>query len=576
MPKSLTQYRVFIGSPGGLEGERQQFRDTLARYTERDAEPRGVIFHPVGWEDSLGGVGRPQAIINEDLAQCDYAIFVLHDRWGSPTGNGHTSGTEEEWTLAERLYEAKTLRNMALFFKRVEPRQLREPGEQLKKVIDFKNRIEAGKRHLFWSYGAPDQFCQGLEKHLAKWLRDHEGISSGQTAAGLVAVTAPAMDSAETPAAPPAEAPGFDYWISRVEELLNAGPGHDHDYTGALFCAERANATAVSDLEWARAQNSLGVVQSRLNRLTEAIASFTEVGERFKGATDANRLAWQARASVNRGLTLGQLGRGEDAIAVYDDVLARFGTAAELPLRERVAKALLSKSSTLVQLGRRQEAIAVCDDLLARFGTAAELPLRERVAKALVNKGLMLGELGRGEDEIAAYDDVLARFGAAPELPLREQVANALFNKGFGLGELGRGEDEIAAYDEVLIRFGAASELALREQVAKALVNKGLTLGELGRSEDAVRVYDDVFNRFGTAPDVSLRGQVAEALVNKAAALGELGRGEDANAVYDDVLARFGKTDDMTLKHILSRVQILSSAPRPAHQMPRHSAAKKR
>ena len=102
MPKYLTQYRVFIGSPGGLEDERRGFRDKLERFTKYHAEPHSLTFHPVGWEDTIGGVGRPQELINEDLMQCDYAVFVLHDRWGSPTGSGHSSGTEEEWELAER------------------------------------------------------------------------------------------------------------------------------------------------------------------------------------------------------------------------------------------------------------------------------------------------------------------------------------------------------------------------------------------------------------------------------------------------------------------------------------------
>jgi hypothetical protein len=109
VPKSLTQYRIFIGSPGGLDEEREYFRSRLEKFSMLHAEPQGVLFHPVGWEDTVGGVGRPQELINEDLKQCDYAVFVLHDRWGSPTGGGYTSGTEEEWTLAEELYKDSTI-----------------------------------------------------------------------------------------------------------------------------------------------------------------------------------------------------------------------------------------------------------------------------------------------------------------------------------------------------------------------------------------------------------------------------------------------------------------------------------
>jgi hypothetical protein len=79
----------------------------------------------------VGGVGRPQELINEDLRHCDYAVFVLHDQWGSPTGTGYSSGTEEEWSLAEELYKANKIRNIALFFKQVDAHQMHDPGKQL-------------------------------------------------------------------------------------------------------------------------------------------------------------------------------------------------------------------------------------------------------------------------------------------------------------------------------------------------------------------------------------------------------------------------------------------------------------
>jgi hypothetical protein len=125
MSRSITQYRVFIATPGGLGDERKSFRKILEDYTTSDAEPRGITFHPVGWEDTLGGAGRPQELINEDLRQCDYAVFVWHDRWGSRTGNRTMVGTEEEWNLAEALYKLGQVRNIAVFFKNVDERPRR-------------------------------------------------------------------------------------------------------------------------------------------------------------------------------------------------------------------------------------------------------------------------------------------------------------------------------------------------------------------------------------------------------------------------------------------------------------------
>ncbi len=86
MTTSLEGVRVFIASPGGLGAERRMFRDALRKHNEIDANQRGVHFIPVGWEDTLGGLGRPQGRINEDIRTCDYMILVFHDRWGSPLG----------------------------------------------------------------------------------------------------------------------------------------------------------------------------------------------------------------------------------------------------------------------------------------------------------------------------------------------------------------------------------------------------------------------------------------------------------------------------------------------------------
>jgi tetratricopeptide (TPR) repeat protein len=580
MARSITQYRIFIATPGGLDDERNAFRKTLEAYTASDAEPRGVTFHPVGWEETLGGAGRPQGLINEDLRQCDYAVFVWHDRWGSPTGNGTMVGTEEEWKLAEELYKTLQVRNIAVFFKNVDERQLRDPGEQLKQVLAHKKNMAEGKRYLFKSYDQAGAFCDELRKHLAQWLRDHEKGAGGKATAGLGSAYE-LMESTEGPdvarlsgavgsglatadgptiaspapslAMSDARPPNFRFWIEETNQLLNADAAETATYSDALFCARKALASGATDLERAEAKFVLGKCQTRLNRPADVLATLSEIATASVSAGDTDWLAIQAKALVSKAVTLGQLGRSEEALSVYDDVTTRFGTADELALREPVARALVNKGVTLSRIGRGEEAIAVYDDVIARFGAAGELALCEGVARALVNKGLTLGRIGRGGEAIAVYDDVIARFGAAGELALREGVARALFAKGLTLSRIGRGEEAIAVYDDLIARFGAAGESALREQVARALFAKGFTFGQLGRSEDAIAAYDDVIARFGAASELALRKQVANALVYKGVKLGQLGRSEDAIAAYDDVIARFGADDNPALKAIVQK-----------------------
>lgn len=179
MSSALTAFRVFIASPGGLQSERESFRQVLTAYNEAEAIERGVTFIPVGWEATLGGVGRPQGIINEEVRRCDYFILLLWDRWGSPPSKHegrYTSGTEEEFNVAlERLRDSSTsMRQIVVFFKALDVRQLSDPGPQLQKVLEFKKSLEREKTLLFHTIDDRSAFDAILRKHLAMWVRDHE------------------------------------------------------------------------------------------------------------------------------------------------------------------------------------------------------------------------------------------------------------------------------------------------------------------------------------------------------------------------------------------------------------------
>jgi hypothetical protein len=176
VPRTLTQYRVFIGSPGGLELERQKFRAKLQKFNSVHTEIFKILFQPVCWEETLRGAGRTQALIDKDLEECDYAVFILHDRWGTSPGDENkefTSGTDEEWNLAQRLYRNSMMKNVLLFFKNVENSQLRNPTPQLRKVLSFRKQIEKEKKHFFQDYNDADQFIDTLDVQLANWLNDH-------------------------------------------------------------------------------------------------------------------------------------------------------------------------------------------------------------------------------------------------------------------------------------------------------------------------------------------------------------------------------------------------------------------
>ena len=534
VPRSITQYRVFIASPGGLEAERECFRKRLEKCSRSHGEQHEVQFHPVGWEDTLGGAGRPQEQINEDLRQCDYALFVLHDRWGSPTGNGHTSGTEEEWNLAEQLYTENKIRNIILCFKVVDPSRLKDPGEQLKSVVTFKQKIENERKYLFKSFQTIDEFGELIDSHLARWLKEHVNPSRPLSADPLLSLEqAPA--GVASAAAEPGQ-PGFAFWLAEAKRLKDEDvPEH----AGVLFCATKAQSGSASDGEWTQAVHAKAIALYELGRLEEAATAFGAIADRLIDAPDADMKTRHARALFNKGVMLGAIDRGAEEIAAYDDLISRFADDPAPALRAQVAKALINKGVRLGVLDRSAEEIAAYDDLISRFADDPAPTLREQVAKGLFNKGFTLGVLHRSAEEIAAYDDLIARFADDPAPVLREQVANALLNKGFTLGALDRGAEAIAAYDDLIARFADDPAPVLREQIAKALINKGVRLGALDREAEEIAAYDDLIDRFAGDPAPALRDHVATALFNKGVTLGALDRDAEEIAAYDDLIDRF-------------------------------------
>jgi len=146
-----------------------------------------------------------------------------------------------------------------LFFKKIDSGKLADPGDQLKAVLAFKKKIEEEKRYLFKQYVTLDEFADTLDGHLARWLREHDKVKAGLSLEDQMTTSPVTVDATIT-------APSFDYWI--VEATKNTNEG-DADYTAALFCASKAINAAKSDIEWAKANNIMGIAKFYLGDVDE-------------------------------------------------------------------------------------------------------------------------------------------------------------------------------------------------------------------------------------------------------------------------------------------------------------------
>ena len=174
--EQFRRFRVFLGSPSGLELERDAFCDEVEFFNTTHADAKGVNFKVERWEEIPPDYGRPQSHIDELLARCHCYVLILYDRWGSPPGVGnggrYTSGSEEEFCLAERwLYDERfPMSKIAVYFKEVEAERLKSGGEQLRKVMRFKDRIQRHHRLLHNEFREVEDFRRRVQVFMAKWL----------------------------------------------------------------------------------------------------------------------------------------------------------------------------------------------------------------------------------------------------------------------------------------------------------------------------------------------------------------------------------------------------------------------
>src|SRR4051794_37541236 len=152
---TLRVIKVFIASPGDLAVERRAFKDTVDSLNKGFGRGAGVTFEPLGWEDALSQVGRrSQSVINKDVDACEVFILVMWRRWGqdAPDAAPYSSYTEEEFYRALARFEKDGNPTIFVFFKHIDPGQMADPGEQLKKVLDFRKKLEASKTVLYRSF----------------------------------------------------------------------------------------------------------------------------------------------------------------------------------------------------------------------------------------------------------------------------------------------------------------------------------------------------------------------------------------------------------------------------------------
>jgi Domain of unknown function (DUF4062) len=167
-----TVLTVFLASPGDLNPERKVTREIVEELNRSIGRELNIFIDLRGWEDTLPGTGRPQALINGDVDCCDLFIGMLWKRWGSETGE-YSSGFEEEFHRAMARFDETLKPEIWMAFKQVDDDQIRDPGPALKKVIEFRSKHEGERKILYKSFRDADVWHQQLREWLSVHLIRH-------------------------------------------------------------------------------------------------------------------------------------------------------------------------------------------------------------------------------------------------------------------------------------------------------------------------------------------------------------------------------------------------------------------
>jgi energy-coupling factor transporter ATP-binding protein EcfA2 len=173
MPKSRTQYRIFVASPRDVAEEREIARKVVAGLSKDLGEAGRFSVEACGWEDVRPGLarepGRVQTLINPLVEQADLLIGILWKRFGTYTGVAE-SGTQEEFDLICKRWEQRQPVDVMMYFRDVPPDMLEDPGPQLAAVLRFRTSLE--QRGLYRTYAEPREFADLLRSDLIHWLAE--------------------------------------------------------------------------------------------------------------------------------------------------------------------------------------------------------------------------------------------------------------------------------------------------------------------------------------------------------------------------------------------------------------------
>lgn len=428
MPSTRKIIRAFLASPGDLQDERLAIRGVVDEFNELWADKLGYQVELIGWEEAVAGFGRPQHLINQDLDRCDLFLGMIWKRWGTPPDqNGEfSSGFEEEFERSMARRGETGSPEISLFFKQIPNEFMVDPGDDLKKVLEFRKTNIAGKQVLFQNFSTVRDIETLARKCITAYVNrvkaEDESFEPDEPRAKrarLGSQTERDDDKARKPS--PLSAEGFEFLEGLVERIRQS------DSLDMLSASDVARFRLLANLISKPGNEELNLGVHDINILFAARTEGTKLGEReinylvrlgFQHLANENVPLWcwysaLAASRLNPAFICSFAGANENekvgAISVLTTLSLNLPEGDSIVNRDWLINAWFSsESSTKV----RTAALGY----LAKCGTARDLEI--------ARKEYERSDYGTSRSAIECMVEILLRTGqtkAAQELVLRSQ-----------------------------------------------------------------------------------------------------------------------------------------------------------
>ena len=170
--ETLTPIRIFLASPEDCADDREKVKAVIQELNGTVARAKGLVLEPYTWKDVVGGMGRPEQVILDQIQMGEIDIFVglMWRRFGTPTGKAYDSGTEEEFFQAYTTWCSKGQPRILFYFCKRKFYPSKHEIEQLKRVMELRNSI--GKRGIFKEYKTSNELTSMFRRDLTRLLND--------------------------------------------------------------------------------------------------------------------------------------------------------------------------------------------------------------------------------------------------------------------------------------------------------------------------------------------------------------------------------------------------------------------